>query len=105
MQQPYEFTFSPDGRALTVRIKQTKFEAATVGDFKTALSKVWNDQLQSVTLDLGQVEFIDSSGVGALLSVQKRLKSDAAPVALANARPNVVNVIELLRLHRVFTLK
>ena len=100
------FTFErPQPGQLVITITQPKFDAASASEFKQRLDSTWQDTDANVAIDLGNVQFIDSSGVGALLSVQRRLPSTAEPVVLRNARPNVVSVIELLRLHRVFKVE
>jgi anti-sigma B factor antagonist len=66
---------------------------------------LWSPAVSAVTIDFSDVDFIDSSGIGALLGVQKRLKASDEPVTLLNARNSVIEVIELLRLHRVFRIR
>ncbi len=103
--QNYQFNFFDDKTGLSVHINGERFDASGVGEFKSALEKVWNEKIRKVRIDFSKVEFIDSSGVGALLSVQKRMKTGSEPIVLCKSRPNVISVIELLRLHRVFTLE
>ncbi len=93
-----------DTSHLLVSINQSKFDAASAGDFKSLIEENWNDNLNRVTIDMSQVEFVDSSGVGALLSVQRQMPPNGEPVSLKGPRPNVVSVLELLRLQRVFRL-
>ena len=54
-------------------------------------------------LDLGQVEFIDSSGLGVVVSVLKRL-GPSGNLAIANANSAVRRLFSLTRMDRVFTL-
>ena len=51
-----------------------------------------------------KVDFIDSSGVGALLGVYKRLSGDEPNLQLKRLQPPVQSVIELLRLHTIFDI-
>ena len=99
------FTFTPKDSLLTIVINEKHFDASHVGDFKKMLDDAWQKEIKAVTIDMGPVNFIDSSGIGALLSVQKRLSSSNEPVTLINTTPNVANIIELLRLHRVFSMQ
>jgi len=100
----YHFEHHPESKELRVRLAVARFDAATVPDFKKALDAAWKPGVTRVVLDLAAVELIDSSGVGALLSVQKRLPPNGEPVALRRVRPAVVGVLQLLRLQRVFNL-
>lgn len=99
------FTFSPKDKLLTIVINEAHFDASHVSDFKKMLDDKWQKEIKAVTIDMSPVDFIDSSGIGALLGVQKRLGSATEPVRLANTTPNVANIIELLRLHRVFSMQ
>jgi len=100
----YHFELLPDGKELRVRVAVPQFDAAAVTDFKKALDAAWKPGIARVVLDLAAVELIDSSGIGALLSVQKRLPPNGEPVALRRVRPAVIGVLQLLRLQRVFNL-
>ncbi|MEM9226557.1 MAG: STAS domain-containing protein [Verrucomicrobiota bacterium] len=102
--QEYAFSLSSNGTAMTITVDKTKFDASSVDAFNQALKEHWKQGISDVDIDFSKVEFIDSSGIGALLGVQKRLQSDSQPIRILNARKNVVSVIELLRLHRVFSI-
>lgn len=94
---------SKQGDLLCLTVTASRLDAHAVRDFKVAVEAAWSLVVRRVTIDLGAVEFLDSSGVGALLSVYKRLPPPAN-VSLKNVRPSVQTVIELLRLHRIFEL-
>ncbi|HEX7859906.1 MAG TPA: WecB/TagA/CpsF family glycosyltransferase [Verrucomicrobiae bacterium] len=55
-----------------------------------------------VVLDLKQVEFIDSTGVGLLIRLQKRARCDNRQLLLANIPDNVQRALELMRLNDFF---
>jgi anti-sigma B factor antagonist len=101
----FRFEHRPERKELRVQLTAPQFTAATVPEFKMAFEQEWKPEITHVLLDLSAVEFIDSSGVGALLGVQKRLSAQGEPVTLKGARPAVVSVLELLRLQRVFKLE
>ena len=50
------------------------------------------------------VDFLDSSGIGALLSVYKRLTKPQSTMRLIHVKPAVQSVLELMRMHRVFEI-
>jgi anti-sigma B factor antagonist len=54
---------------------------------------------------LSQVTFLDSSGIGALLSLYKLLPTSNPSFKLRCVQPAVQAMIELLRLHRIFDLE
>ena len=89
---------------LYLTVHAPRLDAASAREFKKACEEHWQAGVESLALDLRAVEFLDSSGVGALLSVYKKLPPDKPSVKLLNVQPPVQTVIELLRLHRIFTI-
>jgi anti-sigma B factor antagonist len=57
-----------------------------------------------VLLDLGQVTFIDSSGIGVLVGAHRRADEAGARLGLAAAGAGVRRVFELTRTDRVLRL-
>lgn len=61
--------------------------------------------VSGVILDLSQVDFIESSGLGALVAVFKRCGDKQCPVVFLNPQSYVMKLIEITRLDKVFTIK
>lgn len=57
-----------------------------------------------IILDLGAVEFMDSSALGALLTTTRALESTGGAIRLVSLTPPVRTLFELVRLHRVFDI-
>lgn len=89
---------------LRAEVGVARLDAASARDFKKEIDSLWGDAVSSVEFDFAKVDFIDSSGVGALLGVYKRLPQGQASVRLRNVKAPVQSVIELLRLHRIFQI-
>ena len=99
------FEFSQtSAKGLRIVVTVPSLEAGNVAEFKTGFSNHCPTELEEVVVDLEQVEMIDSSGIGALLSVHKRLV-EGNQVCLRNVQATVLSVIELLRLHQVFKME
>lgn len=58
----------------------------------------------NIVVQLEHVRFIDSSGLGALLSGHKHSVAKAGQFALANIQRQVLSMFELTRLNRVFEI-
>jgi anti-sigma B factor antagonist len=89
---------------LCLTVNAPRLDAVTAREFKKACEDFWKPEVERLTIDLRAVDFLDSSGVGALLSVYKKLPPDKPSVKLLNVQPAVQTVVELLRLHRIFTI-
>ncbi len=57
-----------------------------------------------LVLDLSQVEFMDSSALGALLSTMRSLESSAGAMRLVSLTPPVRTLFTLVRLDLVFDI-
>jgi N-acetylglucosaminyldiphosphoundecaprenol N-acetyl-beta-D-mannosaminyltransferase len=53
---------------------------------------------RSITIDLGNLDFIDSTGLGVMIRAKKYAARQQMTLQFANAKPNVLNVIQLSRL-------
>lgn len=82
-----------------------RLDAEVAGNFRDLLlSRIENGD-RKLILDLPAVDFIDSSGLGALVSALKHLKQldRGGDIRLANVQPSVGAVLEIIRLNRVFS--
>lgn len=95
---------STEGNTLTLSVKVDRIDAASAREFKSEALEMVVASTETVVVDMEPVDFIDSSGIGALLSIQKKLGPKKNPLKLVRMKPQVQSVIELLRLHRVFEI-
>ncbi|MEL6183628.1 MAG: STAS domain-containing protein [Myxococcota bacterium] len=100
----FDFELSAGGRELTIRVGGDKFDITLAPEFRRQVEAEWKDGITQASIDFTSVDFIDSSGVGALVSVHKRVAPHGGALKIVNPGPAVTSVIELLRLHRVFDL-
>jgi anti-sigma B factor antagonist len=94
-----------DGTTLKIFAKVARLDASTVREFKRECQKIWISKINDVSVDLSQVTFLDSSGIGALLSLYKLLPTSNPSFKLRRVQPAVQAMIELLRLHRIFDVE
>ena len=55
-------------------------------------------------LNLTGVEYVDSSGFGALLSILRNAKNNNSQFKICNISPEVMELVKLLQLHNVFDI-
>ena len=94
-----------EGDNLALNVVIPRLDASTAPEFKKEIESIWKPGITGVAIDLFQLDFIDSSGVGALLNLYKRLTPANQIVKLQRVKPAVQAVIELLRLHRIFEIE
>ena len=76
-------------------------DTTTVKEFKRQLAENAAPGRRLV-LDLGRVQFVDSSGLGAILSASRRLAETGGDLKICGLTPAVRVLFELVRMHRVF---
>jgi anti-sigma B factor antagonist len=60
---------------------------------------------RQVRLDLSDTSYMDSSGVGWLLTCHKRMKAAGGKLTLCSPHPTVENVLRVLRLEKVLDIE
>ena len=91
------------GDLLVVRAKEDRIDAAVAIQFKDRMRELVGGSASRVVLDLSQVAFLDSSGLGAVVAVMKLLGPDRK-LELAGLTPTVEKVFRLTRMDSVFTI-
>jgi anti-sigma B factor antagonist len=80
-----------------------ELDASNVQDFKRDVAPVLAEN-RNVILDLSHLRFIDSSGLGAMLSCLRQLNATGAELKLCGMAKAVRAVFELVRMHRIFDI-
>jgi len=100
-----EFQIKVIGEVLYISVNLVRLDANSTATIKKNLKLDLNPTVKRAEVDIGHVNFIDSSGVGLLLGIYRKLPMENAQVILHNVQPCVLAVLELLRLHRVFKVE
>ena len=77
---------------------------ANAAETRTAIKRLVDGGATRVILDLGGVEFVDSSGLSVLISAFEAAQSRGGEAVLLSPRAGVRALIELTRLHEVFPI-
>ncbi len=85
-------------------IGDERIDAHNSSELKEYLLQMIETGEKRIIVQLQHVRFIDSSGLGALLSGHKNMAVVAGQFALANIQPQVLSMFELTRLNRVFEI-
>lgn len=91
------------GNILIVQVEEKRIDASKAPAFKNEMTRCIDTGQSQIVLDLSRVDFIDSSGLGALVSCLKRL-GPRGSLAVAGATGAVTRLFTLTRMDRVFAL-
>lgn len=89
-----------------VIIPSGSLDASSVDSVRNQLSAWWDShtEIKHIIVDLGSVGFMDSSGLGALIGLLKRVASRGGDVKLARPKPSVKLVLEITRANKIFNI-
>jgi anti-sigma B factor antagonist len=88
---------------LVVIIPGESLDASNTRDFKREAEPLLSKH-SKVVFDLGELEFVDSSGCGALLSCLRTINASGGDIKLCNVGKPVRALFELIRMHRIFEI-
>jgi len=72
--------------------------------FKDLVKIQLGDKLRFVDVDCSNVKLLDSTGLGALVSVHKVVAVRNGKVRLNKVRPNVREILELMKFEEIFEI-
>ncbi len=90
------------GNILVLTVKANRVAADVVSAFKQGIAGYVTQGNQKIVLDLNEVSFIDSSGLGALISVLKLIGN--GELVLCNIHPTVASMFKLTRMNKIFRI-
>lgn len=96
-----DFQDTNDIRIITVG--ENRIDAAIAISFKDRMRELCEDGPDRIILDVARVDFIDSSGLGAVVAAMKQT-GNGKSLELAGLSPTVKKVFQLTRMDSVFTI-
>lgn len=94
-------TSTTDGSRRIVTVNESRIDAAVALMFKNKMRAETEDAPDKVILNLEQVQFVDSSGLGAIVAAMKAMGASRT-LALAGLTPTVEKVFRLTRMTLFF---
>lgn len=91
------------GNIAVVTLPGEHLDASNVKAFKQEIKPVL-DEFNQVLFDLSQLQFVDSSGIGAILSCLRTLDASNGDLKLCGVTKSVRTIFQLVRMHRVFEI-
>ncbi|MFW6283854.1 MAG: STAS domain-containing protein, partial [Desulfosalsimonas sp.] len=82
---------------LVVKVLESAVDAGNALELKAELLPLV-EKYRKVALDMGKVKFMDSSGVGAMLSCLRTIHHNSGELRLFSVKPNLYQLFKLVRL-------
>lgn len=93
-----EITVEPNDEFHVCRLTG-EVDAYTVGEFREALSNV--DGVERLLIDLSEVPFMDSAGLGALIGAIRRVREAEGDVAVISTTPSLNRLLHTTGFDRI----
>ena len=90
-----KWVFSPEG----------EIDIYTYPKFKEEILKCFNDNQTDILIDGKKLDYIDSTGLGALISILKNLRDNEYKIYLTNIKPNIKKIFDITELDKLFIIR
>lgn len=99
-----DISFADIGNHKIVRV-MGDVDLYNVGDLKRSVFEIIDEgEIESLIIDMANVNYIDSSGVGALVAAQKKMKTQGGKFGLLALTEDVLNILKLATLDQFFKI-
>lgn len=99
-----QLNITEQGEIVKIEVQEERMDAHNSSDLKEQMLQLFDDGKCNLIIDLSAVRFVDSSGLGALVSGFKNASAREGSLKLCSLQPQVRSMFELTRLHRVFEI-
>ncbi|MEJ5344022.1 MAG: STAS domain-containing protein [Chloroflexus sp.] len=96
-----EITVNPVGEQAAVVQLRGRLDLLVANDVKQRLVKAVNEGFRLLVIDMSEVSFVDSSGLGALIGGLKAARLAGGDLRLAQPGAQALAMLELTTLNRV----
>ena len=99
-----QFDKTTEGDAIVLKIAG-EFDSITAPELRPTFDEVADSKPNKVLLDLSALRLIDSSGVGAIVSLFKRVRATGGKFEVTGVQGQPRSIFKVLRLDRVFEIE
>lgn len=98
------FDVKTNGSSTTLRLKERKLDSSISSELKGEFVILCTPKVNTLVVDLADVEFCDSSGLSALLIAERKMKEHGGRVKLVNVHKKVSSLLKISMLDRLFEI-
>jgi len=88
---------------MVVRLNERRLTADIAQEFSNTVVSFLNDEVDTLILDLEKVDFMDSSGLGSVISIKKQSNS-RYKLLLCSINSAVMEILKLTRMNQVLDI-
>ncbi|MBW7889277.1 MAG: STAS domain-containing protein [Bacteroidetes bacterium] len=99
-----KFDVTINGPHTVLKLKERKLDMSISPELKGEFILLCRPPLKSLIVDLTDVEFCDSSGLGALLIADRQMRQHSGSVKLVGVHKKVLSLLKISQLDKVFAV-
>lgn len=100
-----KFEVKKSDESITLKLQERKLDSSISPELKGEFLIICKPNVQTLVVDLDEVEFCDSSGLSALLIADRKMKEHGGKVKLINVHKKVASLLKISMLDRVFEVQ
>lgn len=82
-----------------------ELDLACANNLKEELYKAVEEKFADVVIDMTDLEYIDSTGMGVLVGLMKKLRTDGKDIKISNAKDNVKRIFKITGLDQIINME
>lgn len=81
---------------------QGSLDSDSIASFKKTAYDMFEKGTVKYVIDASGIDFVDSMGLGVLISLLRKVKQENGDIKIASLTPDVQTIFEITRLYRLF---
>lgn len=99
-----KFEVEKSATTATLTLKEKKLDSTIASELKGEFVLLCTPKMKTLVVNLGTVEFCDSSGLSALLIAERKMKEHGGAVRLVHVHKKVLSLLKISMLDRLFQI-
>lgn len=95
----------PQGDSVVVVNVQGEVDVYTAPKLREEIHRQMDDGATTVIVDLADVAYMDSSGLGVLIGALKRARENEGDMVVASANPRITRILDVTGLSKIFNVQ
>lgn len=77
----------------------------TSGKLKDTFMKILEENKENIKIDAEKLDYIDSTGLGILIGILKKLREEEKNITITNIKPNIKKLLNITGLDKIFIIE
>lgn len=82
-----------------------ELDVSCADKLKSLVNDNIEEKFSNIVLDMKNLSYIDSTGIGIIVGIMKRLREDGKDISLLNAKDNVKKIFKITGLDQIINME